>query len=325
MEKEIVSPFSPPENEPRTPIQRVVGARLSEEARQRILQEQAETFHYHERPEWNQHEITKTQEQLDLLELANDATDDLLRQFGREPFHISPDNYHLLDETGRKQVKLGWESGGAYSIEDQAVFMRPETDPVIFSLIAFHETLHFKSYQALQRLYPGKEMLPYRRGFEIVSRHGHRSHFRHIDEAVIQEFSNRFVEESLYNYAGTRESVEASERRRSLILAHRDKLSKEEVAFLEELVPYVAELPEKAAAVFSQADPPADQLKRAFTDCKHRNLLIHPYADNVHGLHTLVNEIYERNKGRFREQGRDIQAFRRSSRNRQRHSSWPTD
>jgi hypothetical protein len=103
----------------------------------------------------------------------------------------------------------------------------------------------------------------------------------------------------LYNYAGTRESVEASERRRSLILAHRDKLSKEEVAFLEELVPYVAELPEKAAAVFSQADPPADQLKRAFTDCKHRNLLIHPYADKVKSLHSLIDDIYERNTGRF--------------------------
>src|SRR5712691_824393 len=98
MGKEAFSPCEPAENEPRSAIQRVVGARLSEETRQRILEEQSEQFKTQERPEWNEHEVSKTPEQLQLLELVDRATDQLLREHGREAFHIPPDNYHLLDE-----------------------------------------------------------------------------------------------------------------------------------------------------------------------------------------------------------------------------------
>jgi hypothetical protein len=299
MEIEVCSPFIPGEDAPRHPIQRIVGARLSEEARQRILEQQRENFVQQERPEWKQNEVSKTAEQQKLLELADQATDELLQQYGREPFHIPSENYHLLDETGRKKLRLGWESGGAYSIKDEAVFMRPEPDPVIFSLIAYHETLHFKSYQALQRLYPGKEVLPYRRGFEIITRHGHRSYFRRLDEAVIQELSNRYIRERISNHSLTNDAVAASEGRRNLILQYRGKLSKKDADFLEQLVPYVAELPDKVRAVFSQIGSPADQVRRAFDDCKYRNLFIHPYADDVRGLHLLIDEIYDRNKRRF--------------------------
>jgi len=309
MEKEVFPPISPTETEPLSAIQKVVGARLSDETRQRILEQQAKQFTTQERPEWNQHEVPKTPEQVNLIEHADHATDELLRRYGREPFHIPRENYHLLDEEGRKKLKLGWESGGAYSIEDEAVLMRPESDPVIFSLVAYHETLHFKSYQALQRLYPGKEVLPYRRGFEIITRHGHRSYFRRLDEAVIQELSNRYIRERLSEHPLTHDAVATSEGRRNLVLRHRDKLANKDAEFLETVVPYVAALPDKVRVVFSQTDPPADQARRAFDDCKYGNLFIHPYADDVHALHSLVDQLYERNQGQFKNKEEIFELF----------------
>jgi hypothetical protein len=309
MGKEVFSPSEPAENETRSSIRRVVGAQLSEEARQRILGEESERFKAQERPEWDRHEVAKTPEQMELLAFVDQATDRLLHEHGREAFHIPPDNHHLLDEEGRRKLGLRWESGGSYSIKDQAIFMRPVGDPVIFGLVAYHETLHFKSHQALQRLYPGKEVLPYRRGFEIVTRHGHRSYFRQLDEALIQELSNRFTRESLSEHPLTKDAVAASEDRRKLILQHADKLAEEDVEFLQELVPYIGELPEKARAAFSQADLPVEQARRAFTDCKHLNVLIHPYGERLRDLHLLVEEIYRRKGEQFANQEEVFELF----------------
>jgi len=184
-------------------------------------------------------------------------------------------------------------------MKDQAIFMRPVDDPVVFSLADFHETLHFKSHQAVQRLYPGKDIVPYRRGLEVVTRHGHRSYFRHLDEAVIQELSNRYVQNQLAEHPLTKEAVAASEGRRNLMLRHRNRLSREDAEFLEQLVPYVAELTEKARAVFDQIDPAAGQVERAFEDCKYRKILVSPYARDVRALHSLVDEIYRKNSEQF--------------------------
>jgi len=101
---------------------------------------------------------------------------------------------------------------------------------------------------------PGKEGVPY---LEIITRHGHHRYFRHLGEAVIQELSNRYVGEWLCDDPVTRDAVAASEHRRSLILKHRNK------------VPYGAKPPEKVNAVFSQSDPPEEEVRRAFEDCKY--------------------------------------------------------
>jgi hypothetical protein len=58
------------------------------------------------------------------------------------------------------------------------------------------------------------------------------------------------------------ETVAASERRRALILQHRDKLAKTDIEFLQEAVPYVAELPAKAEAIFSRINPLFDDYAR---------------------------------------------------------------
>lgn len=301
MEKDPFSPSKPKESEPSTAIQRIVGARLSEDARKRILEERMRRSEQQEHFEWKQHEVPKTPEQVELIGVVNSATAELLRQNGREVLDIPPEHYHVIDEKGWKALRLRVESGGAYSMEDQAILIRADEDPVVFAMAAYHEALHFKSYQALQRLYPGKEIVPYRRGFEIIARHGHRSHFRLLDEAVVQELSHRFIGEQLAEYPLTRDAVAASERRRNLILRHRDKLSKESARLLEELVPYVAEVPRGVEEVFSQSDPPAEQLRRAFNDCKFRGAFIRSYANEVQNLRDLVDQIYENNRDGFKD------------------------
>jgi hypothetical protein len=189
-----------------------------------------------------------------MLAHVDAQTNTLLAQFGQTIFEIPTKNYHLLDEPGWKAVPGGeLLSGGAYSMQDQAAFIRSSRtkDLVQFAFVAHHETLHFKSHQVLQRLYPGKDFLPYRRGFEIVTRHGHRTYFRKLDEAVIQELTNRFVQEQLTQYPATKDALAASETRGQLLQKHAVRLNADDQRALAGAV-YIGELPPGAEDVFSQ-------------------------------------------------------------------------
>src|SRR6266404_640934 len=118
MEREPFSPSNPPESQPESAIQRVVGARLSEEKRQEILTAKKEAFSRQERQEWSKFEVDNTPEEQELLGFINSDTNALLQRFGRSEFDIPRSNYHLLNEEGWKAIRGETIfSGGGYSME----------------------------------------------------------------------------------------------------------------------------------------------------------------------------------------------------------------
>src|SRR5690242_2726645 len=125
MEKEPLSPIEDQPTPPQGAIQKVVGARLSEEAREQLRSEANKSFARQERPEWTRFETEKTIEQQKMLAFINSDTNTLLQRFSRGEFDVPAANYHLLNEEGWKAIR-GEElfTGGSYSIDDQATFIR---------------------------------------------------------------------------------------------------------------------------------------------------------------------------------------------------------
>jgi hypothetical protein len=72
----------------------------------------------------------------------------------------------------------------------------------------------------LQMLCPGKDILPYRQGFGIVTRHAHRSYFRKVDEAVIEKLTTRFVQERLREHPLTKDAIAGATERREILQRH---------------------------------------------------------------------------------------------------------
>lgn len=99
-------------------------------------------------------ELKKSEEQIRLIEFANDETNKLLEKYGVEKFDAS--NVHLFSEEdmtnffSRKVEKMGIPIG-AYKWGLQAVLLnqREGYDKLSFSHIMFHELTHFKEYQKL--------------------------------------------------------------------------------------------------------------------------------------------------------------------------------
>src|SRR5438094_10578597 len=103
-----------------------------------------ERFDNQDRPEWRQFELEKIPEAVELITLADQATNNLLRKHGRETFDIPPENYHIFNKKGWKKFNPGVHDG-AYEMEHQAIFVRAALakDPALFGLVAYHEMLHF--------------------------------------------------------------------------------------------------------------------------------------------------------------------------------------
>src|SRR5205809_1123921 len=98
MGKESLSPIEYSESKPQGAIQKVVGARLSEKAREQLRGEANQAFARQGRPEWSRFETEKTAEQEKMLTVINTDTNVLLQRFDRSEFDIPPKNYHVFDQ-----------------------------------------------------------------------------------------------------------------------------------------------------------------------------------------------------------------------------------
>jgi hypothetical protein len=73
--------------------------------------------------------------------------------------------------------------------------IREQQSNMAFLMIAMHELLHFKSYNALQVVLEGKGKIGvYRSGLRVQSRDGKTLYLNGIDEAVTEELSQRLIQ-----------------------------------------------------------------------------------------------------------------------------------
>ncbi|MDE2001453.1 MAG: hypothetical protein KGI60_02715 [Patescibacteria group bacterium] len=180
-------------------IERVVG--VPPEGEREIMKGMAETFDAQDIEKLKTKEREKTKEELVVIDLANDATNALRREYGMDDFDVPAKNVHIIPRK-KWPKEMAHELGSCLEL-DQAIIIREETQSRIqFLTTAIHELLHFKSYTAL-RMTGGKEesgavgIGRYRNGLSTVSRDGAQVYFTALNEAITQELSKRLLEEVL--------------------------------------------------------------------------------------------------------------------------------
>lgn len=170
-------------------FKRVVGA-ASELEKQEILDKHADIYAEQDFPEIERFEREKTPEEQAILELANNATNELLQKYEVEGFSIPDKNIHIIPEKDWHREK----GSALYNSMAQAIAIREAPAKIVFLKKVFHEMLHFKSYNALQVISDAKAKVDeYRVGLVVVTRDGEKRFFKFLNEAVTEELTKKFI------------------------------------------------------------------------------------------------------------------------------------
>ncbi|MFA6603921.1 MAG: hypothetical protein WCT10_03730 [Patescibacteria group bacterium] len=134
-------------------------------------------------------ETEKTERDRQIIGLASAAVDALMREYGRErTVEIPDENLHLVEAQA--------DISGFYDPRRRqlAVARKPGHDAKLAADL-FHELVHAKSYNALRvKDVDDREVEYYRTGLLTVSREG-RTHFRDLNEAVVQTLTLDFFDQ----------------------------------------------------------------------------------------------------------------------------------
>lgn len=203
-----------------TSIRRVIGRKyedISEEEKQKILGYMEEIFKDQKKfkedlvrdygsidniPEVIRtifFEKEKTTEELEIINIVNDKTNELRKKFGLPELNIPPNNVYLIprDAPWPNDLKSDY-----YFIVGQFIVVRePETEQmrrsnVILAANIIHEMMEFKSYNALKKLEHVRSLGVYRSGLQTYRRpDSGESYFGNIDEAIKEELTIRLLKE----------------------------------------------------------------------------------------------------------------------------------
>lgn len=166
-----------------------VAGSASEAYKQEILDDKARVFLEQNFPVLEKIEKDKTPEDKIIIELVNEATDEVLGKYGIEGFVVPENNIHIINEKDWPD-----DRGSAfYNSMAQSVAVREAPAKIVFLKKLFHEMLHFKSYNALQVTTGDDSKIDqYRVGLTVVTRDGERQYFKFLNEAVTEELTKRF-------------------------------------------------------------------------------------------------------------------------------------
>lgn len=181
-------------------IRDVIGA--TPEIKEEALQSQEEIFDKQEFRSLVGKEREKTAEDVEMISIANEATNILRRKFGLDDFDIPAKNIHMIPED--RWIR-GSSSLGAYNSMLQSVIIKDDNISKLHNLAnIIHEMIHFKAYNALQielaeqqktpKNPEGKpKLIDYRGGFEIRSRDGKTLYFTELNEAITEELNKALL------------------------------------------------------------------------------------------------------------------------------------
>lgn len=170
-------------------IERVVG-KVSKTEEAEVLVDAKERFANQTFKYLEGKEREKAAEEIQIIALANEGTNEIRRAYGLEDFNIPPQNIHIIKED---EWMFG-SKGGAFRPELQGILVSADDSNLVLMSVIFHEMLHFKSYGALQLTAgPEPELESYRLGLNIMTRDGKNEFFDPLNEAVTEEMTIRFI------------------------------------------------------------------------------------------------------------------------------------
>lgn len=184
-------------------IERVFGKNISQENKEEILKSYEDTFRNQSFEDIKDIEIEKTPEQLEVISLANKATNAIRRQYRLTDFNVPPENIHI--------IKAGeWQSEGEafFVANNQAIAAREMNIRTQFAKRIIHEMIHFKSYGAAHAREKDRILDDYRCGLTVHAREDGRLYFGNLNEAVTEELAKRALLKEIGNELFTEETKE---------------------------------------------------------------------------------------------------------------------
>ncbi len=193
-------------------VDRVVG-KVSEAKKESLIKRQEKRFKNYVRlnfysmiEEFFQHEIEKSSEEIDIISLANYATNEVLKKYQLDEFDIPPRNIHLmvpgiLDELKGLFSKKSTEfTGHQYPLGEFIKIDKPRSYGSKTPKLHLAEMIHAKSHNAMQitnsEVNKSDEDLGslYRSGLRVISRDGKNHYFTNLNEAVTETLTQTFLE-----------------------------------------------------------------------------------------------------------------------------------
>ena len=276
-------------------FERVVG-NVSETEKGQILQEKGERFDDQVFESLKGKEREKTPDELEIISLANGATNEVRQKYGLENFDIPPENIHVITEEAWPR-----EKGVAfYNSMLQGIATREQPAKIVFMKKVFHEMLHFKSYNALQvTTGENPELDEYRVGLTVHTRDGKSMYFVNLNEAVTEEMTKRFAANFFDNplFAG-----EAKQTKDVIARYPRAVTGSGELLFDNDT--FYAEVDSKktwgeaVGRLFGTQEKPKKITTEGFTYQSERKI-----------LNTLIDKILERNHDKFQDREEVFEIF----------------
>jgi hypothetical protein len=241
-------------------------------------------------------EIKKTPEQIRIIKLVDDETNKLLTKYDLPEFKIPSENIHLLSEKDYEDLRGIKGARGAYfSSASQSVFISETDSGAMFLQLAFHEFLHFKSYQAFQKELEKKESPQlYREGLIAFSRDGEREYFRNLNEAVTQELFKRFYFQTAKDNPLFKKEIEKTEKiKTSFLMSEKDN---EEREMLENIFIFRPVQRKKDGRFI-------EEIRESVPFC---------YPKEQKALNSLLDKLYQKNQDKFKDKEEVFDIFAKS-------------
>jgi hypothetical protein len=263
-------------------FERVVGKATKDE-KQKILNKSEENFFSQRIEDLTGKEREKKPEEIEIINLANQCTNEIRRKYGLKKFDIPAQNIHII----KKEEWPDNDNDASYVSMLQAIGIKEHPAKFVLMKKVIHEMLHFKSYNAVQ-VVDGEDghIDEYRMGLNVHSRDGKTMYFRNLNEAVTEEMTKmlmgRFIEHPLF--------IEETMQSRDLARRGRDMRSVKNERLFDENT-YYAEV----------EDMGNDRVRinaESFTKVQERRI-----------LGKLIDKIFEKNKNEFRNKQEIFEMF----------------
>ncbi|MBI3458870.1 hypothetical protein HY061_01240 [Candidatus Azambacteria bacterium] len=137
---------------------RIVGG-ASNEKKEQVKEEIRQAFFNHfeslsplEQEQLKKFEYPKSEQEITLINFANEETSRLMQEAGIEPYNVPIENYHIIPSELYKKV-AGDNGTAATFITKQGIIFDAQhfrDNLVNFGAAVFHESLHLKAYFSLE-------------------------------------------------------------------------------------------------------------------------------------------------------------------------------
>lgn len=164
-------------------VERIV-APTEPTVRQQVFDSIVDRFTHQEKWALTTKEREQTEEEKQLIDLANRVTDSIRERYGLTSFTVPYQNIHVIphsewtDQRGTAQ----------YSVIDQGIAIREAKPRSVFLKKLIHEMLHLKSHNAVIADPDGSRVREYRMGLVIARKQG-GAYFYQLNEALTEEMT----------------------------------------------------------------------------------------------------------------------------------------